>query len=54
LKKLKLGGPKQKKRRPVNIQPAKEILSYLAKKTVIVSAILDWRSLIKKLQNTYI
>jgi DNA polymerase-1 len=30
-----------------------EILSYLAKDSEIVSAILDWRSLIK-LQNTYV
>jgi DNA polymerase-1 len=51
--KLKLGGPKQKKTKTGQYATGEEILSYLAKDSEIVSAILDWRSLIK-LQNTYV
>jgi DNA polymerase-1 len=52
LKNTKLGGPKQRKRTG-QYATGEEILSYLAKDSEIVSAILDWRSLIK-LQNTYV
>ena len=51
--KLKLGGAKQKKTKTGQYATGEEILSYLAKDNAIVSAILDWRSLIK-LQNTYV
>ncbi|MEY4038502.1 MAG: hypothetical protein RIR67_812 [Bacteroidota bacterium] len=51
--KLKIGGAKQKKTKTGQYATGEEILSYLAKDNEIVSAILDWRSLIK-LQNTYV
>ncbi|OAB28150.1 DNA polymerase I [Flavobacterium fryxellicola] len=51
--KLKLGGTKQKKTKTGQYATGEEVLSYLAKDNKIVSAILDWRSLIK-LQNTYV
>jgi DNA polymerase-1 len=51
--KLKIGGVKQKKTKTGQYATGEEILSYLAKDNEIVSAILDWRSLIK-LQNTYV
>ncbi len=51
--KLKIGGTKQKKTKTGQYATGEEILSYLAKDNEIVSAILDWRSLIK-LQNTYV
>ncbi len=51
--KLKIGGVKQKKTKTGQYATGEEILSYLAKDNEIVSAILDWRSLVK-LQNTYI
>jgi DNA polymerase-1 len=51
--KLKLGGTKQKKTKTGQYATGEEVLSYLAKDSEIVSAILDWRSLIK-LQNTYV
>ncbi len=51
--KLKIGGAKQKKTKTGQYATGEEILSFLAKDNEIVSAILDWRSLIK-LQNTYV
>jgi DNA polymerase-1 len=51
--KLKIGGAKQKKTKTGQYATGEEILSYLAKDNEIVSAILDWRSLVK-LQNTYV
>jgi len=51
--KLKIGGAKQKKTKTGQYATGEEILTYLAKDNEIVSAILDWRSLIK-LQNTYV
>ncbi len=51
--KLKIGGAKQKKTKTGQYATGEEILSYLAKEHEIVSAILDWRSLVK-LQNTYV
>lgn len=51
--KLKIGGTKQKKTKTGQYATGEEILSYLAKDNEIVSAILDWRSLVK-LQNTYV
>ena len=51
--KLKIGGAKQKKTKTGQYATGEEILSFLAKDHEIVSAILDWRSLIK-LQNTYV
>jgi len=51
--KLKIGVAKQKKTKTGQYATGEEILSYLAKDNEIVSAILDWRSLIK-LQNTYV
>jgi DNA polymerase-1 len=51
--KLKIGGAKQKKTKTGQYATGEDVLSYLAKDNEIVSAILDWRSLVK-LQNTYI
>jgi DNA polymerase I len=51
--KLKIGGAKQKKTKTGQYATGEEILSYLANEHEIVSAILDWRSLVK-LQNTYV
>jgi DNA polymerase-1 len=50
--KLKLGGPKQRKRRR-SICNRRRNSKLFSKDSEIVSAILDWRSLIK-LQNTYV
>jgi DNA polymerase I len=51
--KLQIGGAKQKKTKTGQYATGEEVLSYLANEHEIVSAILDWRSLIK-LQNTYV
>jgi DNA polymerase I len=51
--KLQIGGVKQKKTKTGQYATGEEVLSYLANEHEIVSAILDWRSLIK-LQNTYV
>jgi DNA polymerase I len=51
--KLKIGGTKQKKTKTGQYATGEDVLSYLAKDNEIVTAILDWRSLVK-LQNTYV
>ncbi len=51
--KLKIGGAKPKKTKTGQYATGEEVLSYLANDNEIISAILDWRSLVK-LQNTYV
>lgn len=51
--KLKIGGNKQKKTKTGQYATGEEVLSYLANDNPIVSAILEWRQMVK-LQSTYI